>query len=145
MFYFISFNFCLEISGLRLLKGARRKLVSFVIATQNEKVYMFTAAPFILSIQVEEKIPFHLILSFQNVSLTTTEEKICLPSLSGKLISKFDVLTKSNSLEHGSLRRLKTGFELRTLSPKLRQLRQLRLSPKKSRISDSRLQPSLKK
>ena len=33
VFYFISFNFCLEISGLRLLKGARRKLVSFVIAT----------------------------------------------------------------------------------------------------------------
>ena len=99
MFYFISFNFCLEISGLRLLKGARRKLVYFVIATYNEKVYMLTAAPFILSVQVEEKNPFHLILSFQNVSLTTTEEKICLLSLSGKLISKFDVLTKSNSLE----------------------------------------------
>ena len=83
MFYFISFNFCLEISGLRLLKGARRKLVYFVIAT----------------VQVEEKNPFHLILSFQNVSLTTTKEKICLLSISGKLISKFDVLTKSNSLE----------------------------------------------
>ena len=60
---------------------------------------MFTAAPFILPVQVEEKIPFHLILSFQNVSLTTTKEKICLLSISGKLISKFDVLTKSNSLE----------------------------------------------